>query len=44
MNGMTESKLDETVLDGEISIDGYESVRSDRNRHGDIIDIISEVM
>ena len=28
-----ESNLDETVLDGEIYIDGYESVRSDRNRH-----------
>ena len=32
--GITESKLDETVLDGEINIDGYELVRSDRNRHG----------
>ena len=32
--GMTESKLDETVLDGEINIGGYELVRSDRNIHG----------
>ena len=32
--GITESKLDETVLDGEINIDGYETIRSDRNRHG----------
>ena len=32
--GITESKLDKTVLDGEINIDGYELVRSDRNRHG----------
>ena len=32
--GITESKLDGTVLDGEINIDGYELVRSDRNRHG----------
>ena len=32
--GITESKLDETVLDGEINIDGYELKRSDRNRHG----------
>ena len=32
--GITESKLDETVLDGEINIDGYELIRSDRNRHG----------
>ena len=32
--GVTESKLDETVLDGEVNIDGYEVIRSDRNRHG----------
>ena len=32
--GITESKLDGSVLDGEITIDGYELVRSDRNRHG----------
>ena len=32
--GITESKLDGLVLDGEINIDGYELVRSDRNRHG----------
>ena len=31
---ITESKLDKMVLDGEINIDGYELVRSDRNRHG----------
>ena len=31
---ITESKLDGSVLDGEINIDGYELVRSDRNRHG----------
>ena len=31
---ITESKLDGLVLDGEINIDGYELVRSDRNRHG----------
>ena len=31
--GITEPKLDETVLDGEINKDGYELVRSDRNRH-----------
>ena len=34
VTGITESKLDETVLDGEINIDGYELIRSDRNRHG----------
>ena len=32
--GITESKLDGSVLDWEINIDGYELVRSDRNRHG----------
>ena len=32
--GITESKLGGTVLDGEINIDGYEVIRSDRNRHG----------
>ena len=32
--GVTESKLDPTVLDGEVDIDGYEVIRSDRNRHG----------
>ena len=32
--GITESKLDGSVLDGEINIDGYQLVRSDRNRHG----------
>ena len=31
---ITESKLDGSVLDEEIDIDGYELVRSDRNRHG----------
>ena len=31
--GITESKLHETVLDGEIYIDGYELIRSDWNRH-----------
>ena len=31
--GVTESKLDATVLDGEVNIDGYEVIRSDRNRH-----------
>ena len=32
--GISESKLDDTVLDGEVSIDGFDLVRSDRNRHG----------
>ena len=32
--GISESKLDETVLNGEIQISGYNLVRSDRNRHG----------
>ena len=33
VTGITESKLDETVLDGEINIDGYEFIQSDQNRH-----------
>ena len=32
--GITESKLDESVFDSEISIEGYDIVRNDRNRHG----------
>ena len=32
--GITESRLDKTVLDEEINIDGYELARSDQNRHG----------
>ena len=30
---ITESKLDAAVLDGEINIDDYEVIRSNRNRH-----------
>ena len=32
--GITETKLDKSVLDAEIEIDGYDLMRSDRNRHG----------
>ena len=32
--GITESKIDDTVLDGEIMIDGYIPIRCDRNRQG----------
>ena len=32
--GISESKLDENVLNGEINIPGYNILRSDRNRHG----------
>ena len=32
--GLSESKLDETVTDAEISITGYKALRSDRNRNG----------
>ena len=35
---ITESKLNATVLDGEIDTDGYEVIRSDRNRHGGGVD------
>ena len=32
--GLTETKLDSSVYDSEISIDGYTLIRKDRNRHG----------
>ena len=32
--GISETKIDESVLDGEVNIDGYEIKRCDRNRHG----------
>ena len=31
---LTESKLDATIFDSEISISGYNVLRKDRNRHG----------
>ena len=31
---ITESKLDSTVLDAEVEIQGYSLIRADRNRHG----------
>ena len=30
---LTETKLDATISDDEVNIDGYELIRSDRNRH-----------
>ena len=35
--GLTESKFDATVLDGEVNTDGYELIRSNRNRHGALV-------
>ena len=32
--GISETKLDQSVLDGEVNIDGHEMKRSDRDRHG----------
>ena len=32
--GLIETKLDATILDGEVNIESYELIRSDRNRHG----------
>ena len=34
MIGISESKLDSTVLDPEIYIENYETLHFDRNRHG----------
>ena len=31
---MSETKLDDSVFDAEINIEGYTLIRSDRNRHG----------
>ena len=31
---ISESKLDDTVLDGEVEIEGYKIIRADRNRNG----------
>ena len=36
--GLTETKLDATILDGEVNIEGYELIRSDGNRHGGGVD------
>ena len=32
--GISETKLDKTVMDSELYIEGYDLIRSDRNRHG----------
>ena len=32
--GITETKLDNTVYDSEVAVDGYNIVRNDRNRNG----------
>ena len=32
--GISESKLDDSVLSSEIQIKNYDLIRSDRNRHG----------
>ena len=32
--GITESKLDDSILDSEVSVEGYQIIRSDRNRNG----------
>ena len=32
--GISETKLDKTILDNELLIEGYDLILSDRNRHG----------
>ena len=32
--GIPETKLDKTIMDSELNIEGYDLIRSDRNRHG----------
>ena len=43
MIGISESKLDSTVLDPEIYIENYEIFRFDRNRHGGVLLVTLEV-
>ena len=31
--GITETKLDKTIFDNEVNIDGYNIIRKDRTRH-----------
>ena len=38
VNGISESKLDETILQSEIQISSYELLRCDRNRNGGGVD------
>ena len=33
--GISETKLVNTIMDSELKIEGYDLIRSDRNRHGD---------
>ena len=33
--GISETKLDNTIMDSELNIEGYDLIRSDRNRRGD---------
>ena len=35
--GISESKLDDSVLSSEIQIENYDLIRSDRNRHGVVL-------
>ena len=32
--GISETKLDKTIMNSELNIEGYDLIRSDRNRHG----------
>ena len=34
--GISETKLDKTVMDSELYIEGYDLIRSDRNRRGGV--------
>ena len=36
ITGISEAKLDETVLSSELKVDGYDLVRLDRSRRGQI--------
>ena len=40
MIGITETKLDGTIFDAEIYIEGYSIVRCDRDRKGEVLHVI----
>ena len=42
--GISESKLDKTVFNSEVAIEGYDLIRKDRNRHGGVLHVILETI
>ena len=44
VTGISESKLDDSVLTSEIQINGYDLLRCDRSRHGGGLLVMSEMI